>query len=44
MTNINESHISSSIVRELINYNSKDYSKLIPKEVYDYIENLKKES
>ena len=44
MTNINESHISSSIVRELINYNSKDYSKLVPKEVYDYIENLKKES
>ena len=42
MTNINESHISSSIVRELIHYNSKDYSKLVPKPVFDYIENLKK--
>ncbi len=42
MTNINESHISSSIVRELMHYNSKDYSKLVPKPVFDYIENIKK--
>lgn len=42
MTNIHESHISSSIVRELIGYHSADYSKLVPKEVYAYIENHKK--
>jgi len=39
MTNISESHISSSIVRELIGYNSKDYKKLVPIEVFNYIEN-----
>lgn len=41
MTNIDESHISSSIVRELLHYNSKDYRKLVPEEVYSYIEKLK---
>ena len=41
MTNIDESHISSSIVRELIHYNSKDYSKMVPKPVFDYIEGMK---
>ncbi|MBP5342615.1 pantetheine-phosphate adenylyltransferase [bacterium] len=41
MTNIDESHISSSIVRELISYNSKDYKKLVPIEVYNFIENNK---
>ena len=41
MTNIDESHISSSIVRELIGYNSKDYKKLVPVEVFNYIENKK---
>ena len=44
MTNINEMHISSSIVRELIHYNSKDYSKLVPSAVFDYIENKMKGS
>lgn len=43
MTNINESHISSSIVRELIYYNSKDYKKMVPIEVYNYIENKKEQ-
>ena len=41
MTNIDESHISSSTVRELIGYNSKDYKKLVPVEVFNYIENKK---
>jgi len=41
MTNISESHISSSTVRELIHYHSKDYEKLVPEEVYDYIEHKK---
>ncbi|MCB9498911.1 MAG: pantetheine-phosphate adenylyltransferase [Bacillales bacterium] len=40
MTNIDESHISSSIVRELIGYKC-DYSKLVPEEIYNYIEHLK---
>jgi len=43
MTNINESHISSSIVRELISYNSEDYKKMVPIEVYNYIENKKEQ-
>ena len=38
LTNIDEAHISSSVVRELISYNSKDYSKFVPKEVFNYIE------
>lgn len=42
MTNIDESHISSSTVRELINYESKEYKKLVPIEVYEYIENRRK--
>lgn len=38
MTNIEESYISSTTVRELISYKSKDYKKLVPDEVYKYIE------
>lgn len=44
MTNIDESHIRSSIVRELIAYHSKDYKKLVPKEIFSYIENKMKGS
>ncbi|MCR5741648.1 MAG: pantetheine-phosphate adenylyltransferase [Gammaproteobacteria bacterium] len=38
MTNIEHSHISSSVVRELISFNSKEYEKLVPIEVFNYIE------
>jgi len=41
MTNIDESHISSSVVRELLQYDSKEYKKIVPKEVFEFIENKK---
>ena len=41
ITNISESHISSSIVKELLSYNSLEYRKMVPEEIYQYIENLK---
>lgn len=41
MTELNEMYISSTVVKELISYKNKEYSKLVPKEVFDYIENLK---
>ncbi len=42
ITNISESHISSSIVKELISYNSPGYKKMVPLEIYKYIEDLRK--
>ncbi len=43
MTDIKYSHISSTVVRELLSYKSKEYKKLVPEGVYNYIENKLKE-
>ena len=41
MANPSESHISSSVVRELLSYNSLSYEKMVPEEVFKFIESQK---